>query len=65
VPDDIVPEHFCDGDLIQLEASTQDVRVVLCSACGTEFAELGHDGAAGDAKLMEEMKELLLILLGG
>jgi hypothetical protein len=33
---DIVPEHCCDGE-IQMEASTQFVRVVRCSACGTEF----------------------------
>jgi hypothetical protein len=34
---DMAPEHCCDGDLIQLKVSTQYLRVVRCSACGTEF----------------------------
>jgi hypothetical protein len=34
----IVPEHPCSGDVIEREEfSMGQVRVAICSACGTEF----------------------------
>ena len=34
---DIVPEHECDGELIELPATSEHVRHAWCSSCGTEF----------------------------
>jgi hypothetical protein len=34
----IVPEHPCSGEVIEHEEfSMGEVRVAICSACGTEF----------------------------
>ena len=35
---DLFPEFPCDSELIPVEAlSTERVRLLLCSGCGTEF----------------------------
>jgi hypothetical protein len=35
---DIVTEYPCSGEVIELEKfSTEQIRVAICSACGTEF----------------------------
>jgi hypothetical protein len=34
----ILPEYPCSGEVIELEKfSTEQIRVAICSACGTEF----------------------------
>jgi len=35
---DIVPEHECDGELIELPTTPPHVQHARCSSCGTEFA---------------------------
>ena len=35
----LVPEHPCSGEVIEREEfSMGEVRVVICSSCGTEFS---------------------------
>jgi hypothetical protein len=34
---DIVPEHECDGELIELPPTTSPLQRSRCSWCGTEF----------------------------
>jgi hypothetical protein len=34
---DIVPEHECDGELIELTPTPAYVQHAICSWCGTEF----------------------------
>jgi hypothetical protein len=34
---DILPEHSCDGELIQLDRSHAYLKQARCSTCGTEF----------------------------
>jgi hypothetical protein len=38
---DIVPEHNCNGDLMEL-GETEWLRKVRCSLCGTEFTALAQ-----------------------
>jgi hypothetical protein len=37
---DITPEHCCDGEPIPLQRSTEYLRFVRCSSCGTKFTYL-------------------------
>jgi hypothetical protein len=34
---DIVPEHDCNGELIEVDQSSTRIHCVWCSSCGTEF----------------------------
>jgi hypothetical protein len=34
---DIIPEHCCDGKLIQRDQTPAFIQIVWCSSCGTEF----------------------------
>jgi hypothetical protein len=34
---DIIPEHLCDGELIEREQPRAYVQMAWCSTCGTEF----------------------------
>ena len=34
---DIVPEHLCNGELIEVDQSSTRIRRVWCSSCRTEF----------------------------
>ena len=41
---DIVPEHDCNGELIEVNQSSRRTRCLWCSSCGTEFTfEPGSD----------------------
>jgi predicted RNA-binding Zn-ribbon protein involved in translation (DUF1610 family) len=35
---DIVPEHLCDGELIERDQAPSYVHFALCSSCGAEFS---------------------------
>jgi hypothetical protein len=34
---DIIPEHLCDGELIQRDQTPAYVQFARCSSCGSEF----------------------------
>jgi hypothetical protein len=34
---DIIPEHLCDGELIQRDQTPAHVHFAWCSPCGTKF----------------------------
>jgi hypothetical protein len=35
---DIVPEHECDGELIELPPTPTHIQRAWCSVCGAEFS---------------------------